>query len=392
MTRSETVLAPAWSRLTARTERLADATDLGDHLGVDGAAWLDGEHGFVTAGIAATVEPDRAVATLRTIEHDCPDAAGTPAVGPRAVGALPFEGGGRMIIPARIVTRDSEGRVWCTAIEPAPRTAPTLVASRPSRYTIDQVTTFDEWEANVAAALALIGAGAVEKIVLAREVTIEANATFDIHAIVEILHKTQPGCIVYADGGFVGASPELLVRRTGDSVIARPMAGTALDAAELLRSEKDSREHRVVIDAVRAALAPTCADIRAEGPAPVALTDLTHLATTITARLRDGETSAVDLALALHPTPAVAGTPRLAALAAIRRLEPTARDRYSGPCGWVDARGDGEFVVALRGAQVEGARARLHAGAGIVAGSQAAAEWAETQAKLDPMLRALLRV
>lgn len=393
MTRSETVLAPARSLLTARTERLSDATDLGDHLGVDGAAWLDGETGFVTAGIAATVAPDRAVATLRTIEHDCSDAAdATDSIGPRAIGALPFEGAGRMIIPARIVTRDSEGRVWGTAIEPAPRVAPTLVASPPSRYTLDQVTTFDEWEANVAAVLTLIDAGAAEKIVLAREVTIAANAAFDIPAIVEILHETQPGCIVYADGGFVGASPELLVRRTGDSVIARPMAGTGLDAAELLRSEKDSREHRVVVSAVLAGLAPSCTDIQAEGPAPVTLTDVTHLATTITGRLRDGETSAVDLALALHPTPAVAGTPRPAALAAIRRLEPTARDRYAGPCGWVDACGDGEFVVALRGAQIEGAHARLHAGAGIVAGSHAAAEWAETQAKLDPMLRALLRV
>ena len=106
---------------------------------------------------------------------------------------------------------------------------------------------------------------------------------------------------------------------------------------------------------------------------------------------RDLETSAVDLALALHPTPAVAGTPRDAALAAIHRLEPTPRDLYAGPCGWVDARGDGEFVVALRGAQIDG-RARLHAGAGIVAGSNATAEWAETRAKLEPMLRALIRV
>jgi menaquinone-specific isochorismate synthase len=94
----------------------------------------------------------------------------------------------------------------------------------------------------------------------------------------------------------------------------------------------------------------------------------------------------------LHPTPAVAGTPRAAALKAIRRLEPAPRGRYAGPCGWVDARGDGEFVVALRGAQIDGPRAQLHAGAGIVAGSDPASEWAETQAKLEPMLRALVRV
>ena len=136
------------------------------------------------------------------------------------------------------------------------------------------------------------------------------------------------------------------------------------------------------------ALEAACDDARSLGTAPVALTDLAHLATTITARVRDLDTSAVDLALALHPTPAVAGTPRATALAAIARLEATPRDLYAGPCGWVDATGDGEFVVALRGAQIDGNRARLHAGAGIVAGSQPAAEWAETQSKLEPMLRA----
>ena len=134
------------------------------------------------------------------------------------------------------------------------------------------------------------------------------------------------------------------------------MAGTGPRADELVRSDKDGREHRLVVDAVVATLAASCDDAIALDTAPVSLTDLTHLATTITARVRDLETSAVDLALALHPTPAVAGTPQATATAAIARLEPTPRDLYAGPCGWVDADGDGEFVVALRGAQIEGAR------------------------------------
>jgi isochorismate synthase len=170
------------------------------------------------------------------------------------------------------------------------------------------------------------------------------------------------------------------------------MAGTGARADEHAGSEKDGREHRLVVEAVVDALRQACDEPRVHSTAPVALTDLSHLATLITAHVSDTETSAVDLALALHPTPAVAGTPRGAALAAISRLEPTPRDRYAGPCGWVDADGDGEFVVALRGAQLEGNRARLHAGAGIVAGSEADAEWAETQVKLEPMLRALVRV
>ena len=390
MTPSDTRLAPH-PRLYARSERMADTTDLLDHLGTDGAAWLDGEQGFVTAGVAATVEPAHAVDALRGIEHD-----GEPdAVGPRAVGALPFEGGGRMLIPAFIMARDAAGRVWSTTIESANQIAPLRVAhatQSPSRYTIDQLMTIDAWEANVVAALALIEAGAADKIVLAREVAVSANAPFDVRAVLEILRTTQPGCIVYADTGFVGASPELLVRRCGDAVFARPLAGTGLDASELVRSEKDAREHQLVVDAVHATLLTVCTDVKVSGPAPLVLADMTHLATTLTGRLDDPDVSAVDLALALHPTPAVAGTPRPAALAAIRRLEPTPRDRYAGPCGWVDAHGDGEFVVALRGAEIDGARARLHAGAGIVAGSRAAAEWAETQAKLEPMLRALVRV
>jgi menaquinone-specific isochorismate synthase len=389
----EARLLPAHPGLAARTERVTGLDRLADSFGDDGTAWLDGECGFVSAGVAAIVDPRDAVAALRAIDHVCED--GSDVIGPRAIGALPFEGGGRMIIPARIVARDATGHVWRTTVAQSGRETPLHVATNhavPGHFTIDQRTTFTEWEKSVLGALALIDAGAADKIVLAREVVIETDAPFDIRAVLETLHATQPGCIVYADAGFVGASPELLVRRTGEAVIARPMAGTGLDADALVRSEKDAREHAFVVDAVRDALAPSCTDITSAGPAPVTLADLTHLATTITAQLRDTEISAVDLALALHPTPAVAGTPRAAALAAIRRLEPAPRGRYAGPCGWVDARGDGEFVVALRGAQIDGPRASLHAGVGVVAGSNPIAEWAETQAQLEPMLRALVRV
>jgi menaquinone-specific isochorismate synthase len=394
MTPADARVTTTRPRLFARTERVPDGDRLLDHLGTGGAAWLDGTHGFVTAGVAALVPPTEAVSALRTIEQEHDDGlAAAGVVGPRAVGALPFAGGGRMIVPARIVERDPDGRLWRTEIEPvtapAARRGPAPRAAR--RYTVTQTTDADGWDANVAAVLALIDSGAAEKIVLAREVVIQADEAFDVAAVARILRETQPGCIVYADDGFVGASPELLVRRTGREVIARPMAGTAPRADELRRSSKDAHEHQLVVDAVVSVLATTCDDAQALGTAPVSLTDLAHLATTITARVRDAETSAVDLALALHPTPAVAGTPRPTALAAIARLEPTPRDLYAGPCGWVDASGDGEFVVALRGAQIDGSRARLHAGAGIVAGSRPDAEWAETQSKLEPMLRALVR-
>ena len=391
MTPADTRLAALRSRLVAHTELIADAGSLLDHLGPDGTAWIDGPSGFVTAGIAAVVDPANAVATLRSIEHRCEPhrPGGLDPIGPRAMGALPFAGLGR------IVARDSEGRTWHTIVEPPGAQAVRSTRARsvaPASFTITQITGPDAWDANVAAVLALIDAGAAEKVVLAREVVIDASEPFDIAAVAARLCSTQPGCIVYVDNGFVGASPELLVRRTGNAVTARPMAGTGQRADALLHSEKDAREHQLVVDAVVDTLRTMCADTLAHGAAPVGLADLTHLATTITARITDPDTSAVDLALALHPTPAVAGTPRATALAAIARLEPTPRDCYAGPCGWVDARGDGEFVVALRGAQTNGARARLHAGAGIVAGSRADAEWAETQVKLEPMLRALVRI
>ncbi|MFI5053710.1 MAG: isochorismate synthase MenF, partial [Acidimicrobiia bacterium] len=202
---------------------------------------------------------------------------------------------------------------------------------------------------------------------------------------------------VYAIEGFVGASPELLVRRVGTIVESRPVAGTSLaDGEESLRalaaSVKDTREHRYVVDAIVAALGERCEELTVEAIPEVAVFGpVAHLATPIRGRLCEPAPNALELARLLHPTPAVGGTPRRPALDAIRALEGFDRGRYAGPVGWVDARGDGEWAIALRGAEIEGTRARLVAGAGIVAGSDPDAEWAETQAKLEPMLRALIR-
>jgi menaquinone-specific isochorismate synthase len=222
-------------------------------------------------------------------------------------------------------------------------------------------------------------------------VRVEADRPFEPRTVLAELRRTQPACTVYAAGGFVGATPELLLRKRGNEVLSRPLAGTGTDVAGLLASRKDAHEHAVVVDAVVRALTPTCGAVRAEGPAPLVLADVTHLATSVSARCTDARASAIDLVRALHPTPAVAGAPRATALDAIRRLEPMGRGSYAGPCGWVDARGDGEFVVALRCGALEGATALLHSGAGIVTGSDPEAEWFETQQKLEPMLRALVR-
>jgi menaquinone-specific isochorismate synthase len=382
------------TRLVARSYSLDGPLDVLSEYAAGGFAWLDGDSGFVAAGVAAVVDPADAAAFLAAIGHE-PDDAGVPAAaGPRAVGALPFSGTGALVVPARIVGRDAAGATWCTVIADvdAPQSpTPSERDAAPEEFRVVSTTTRTQWRSMVERALDDIARGQLEKVVLARAVRVDADRPFAIAPVLAHLRRTQPGCIVYADRGFAGASPELLVRKTGASVIARPLAGTGVETAALLRSAKDAHEHRYVVDAVVHALRTCCSDVAAAGPAPLELADVSHLATTVTARADDPDLSVAELVAALHPTPAVAGTPRELALAAIAALEPVARGRYAGPCGWIDRNGDGEFVVALRGGEIDGAHALIHAGAGIVAGSDPHAAWVETQQKLTPMLQALVR-
>lgn len=351
--------------------------------------------GFTTSGVAATVAPDE-VATLT-------DRFGAHAL---AVGALDFSGPWSLTVPARVTQFGPDGTGTSYELgdpehwDVAP-TEPAEIVRLPRRFVIEAIEDLSDWDQAIAAALMEIDDGTIDKVVLAREVLVEADAPFVIRDVLDRLSRTQPGCYVYGDGGFVGATPELLVQRTGSAVTSRPMAGTTprredpadddSAVAALVESSKDDLEHRLVVDAVRAALEPLVTTLDVAMPTPERFTTVTHLTTTIVGELRDPLPSALDLAHALHPTPAVGGAPTKAALATIERLEPFARGRYGGPVGWVDASGDGEFAVALRCADIDGNRARLLAGAGIVDGSDPDLEWAETQAKLEPMLRCLVR-
>lgn len=180
-------------------------------------------------------------------------------------------------------------------------------------------------------------------------------------------------------------------------MVSRPLAGTVGRGAtagtdhrllaELTSSPKLSWEHRLVVDAVAAALAPRCSTLSVpSSPSVVRLATVAHLATRVEGRLRGEGPSALGMLQGLHPTPAVGGTPTEAALGLISALEGFDRGRYAGPVGWVDSRGDGEWALALRCAELSGATARLVAGAGIVEGSDPDAEWDETEAKLDAVL------
>jgi len=417
--------------LVARTRALhpGEVDDLLDVLGPDGFAWIRNGAGFVTAGAAArlpvTAGPqrfDRAAElvadALRSVKVDGPAPGGGPfgpEAGPIAVGALPFDDRtlGALVIPALIVMRRADGTGWLTTIGPAgdasslpvegsvPRSVNGhSVAGADRGLNRREVPGREVWTESVRRILSAIDAGDVRKVVLARELVVEAGGPFDRRVVLDRLRRSHPSCFTYAAGGFVGASPELLIRRRGDEVASCPMAGTVRRGATpeedevlvagLRRSVKEAEEHRLLVDAVVSALAPVCVEQPSAGePDVVRFPTVSHLATRVSGLLRRPAPSALALAGRLHPTPAVGGIPRSEALTAIAALEGFDRGLYAGPVGWVDANGDGEWAVALRGAQLDGSRARLIAGAGIVAGSDPEAEWAETEAKLRPMLAAV---
>ena len=254
----------------------------------------------------------------------------------------------------------------------------------------------------VGEALDAIARGTVTKVVLARPVVASFDAPLEPEAVLHRLAAHEPTATVFGlldEDAFVGASPELLVARHGTRVESWPLAGTvalsgeaAGDAAavrDLTGSAKERDEHGQTVDAIVGALAPLCESTpEVTGPSVARLRTVAHLASRVSGTLRDSE-DALTLVRALHPTPAVAGTPTADALALLGSLESAGRGRYAGPVGWMDAEGDGDFVVAIRGASVAGDRATLYAGAGIVAGSDPERELAETGLKLRTALGAL---
>ncbi|HEV3450939.1 MAG TPA: isochorismate synthase [Acidimicrobiia bacterium] len=392
-----TTLAASRPRLRAVTRAISPPEDLLDALGPDGSAWLRDGSGFVTSGVAARVDVDTADAVLAALDIDDPLA--WPGTGPLAVGALPFDPAlpSSLVIPRLVVGRTADGRGWVTEVgdEPARPLAAALAEDEPTAWRVTSLTGRRAWRAMVRGALDAIDRRELAKVVLARAVVVEADAPFSPRTALRRLRRHEPGCFVHHAEGLVGASPELLVRRVGARVESRPLAGTAPaddEGREHLRvSGKDAHEHRLVVDGVVGALSSLCDDLEvAPAPTSLAFSSVVHLATPVRGRLRPPSPSALAVARRLHPTAAVAGTPRDGALRAIAALEDAPRGRYAGPVGWVDARGDGEWAVALRGAEIDGATAVLRAGAGIVAGSDPDAEWAETQVKLEPMLRALV--
>ncbi|TDC88318.1 isochorismate synthase DhbC [Saccharopolyspora aridisoli] len=331
---------------------------------------------------------------------------------PMVVGAVPFGG----TLPAHLVMPEEVVRA-----EPLNALVSQRKPVSTAACSVRPVPEPEEYERGVARALRRMEGGDLTKAVLARSLELTSARSIDVREVLRNLAMADPASYTFAvdlprrgeDGTrdtygpqpplertFMGASPELLVSRRGRKVRSNPMAGSrprSTDpdedqrrAAELAASEKDHREHTVVVEAVAEALRPFCTELHVpRAPTVVSTNAMWHLATEITGELRDGSTTSLHLADALHPTPAVCGAPIDRAREVIAETEPFERGYYAGMVGWCDAAGDGEWVVAIRCAEVEDQEMRLFAGAGIVPGSDPADELAETSAKFRTALTAM---
>lgn len=258
------------------------------------------------------------------------------------------------------------------------------------------------WKSKVNAAVEVIQNSELDKVVLARELIADCEAPIDLRLVLNNLAKEYPGTWVYSNNGLVGATPELLVRLNNSMVVSRVLAGTISKtgddnkdlalAASLARSSKDLEEHEYAVRSVADALEPFCKSTNVpEAPFVLHLSNVMHLATDVTGAIKEGHkvTDIFTLLEKLHPSAAVCGTPTASAAKLIKELEGINRRRYAGPIGWIDAKGEGEQGIALRCGYFSENQVHAYAGCGIVAGSDAEHEVAESQAKFLPIINAL---
>ncbi len=420
------------TRLFAVTRPLRQAPPLLLHADArDPLLWLRGDRGCVGVGevlrlsfrgedrFAEAAAAWRRIAAAATVD----DPLGRPGSGLVAFGTFAFDDRSAsesvLVVPRLLIARHGDS-AWVTEVSTEPIERPVqsaietmdnprrLPVVRPrgawSGARLDTLAPDEAYLSGVSEASAIIERGEVEKVVLARSVRSSIGEQDDLRIPLGRLAYRYTDCWTYAVDGMIGASPETLVRQTGGTITARVLAGTRGrrdDAStdermrdELLSSEKEQHEHAFAVQSVVTALAPHVRELRtSEEPFALELPNVWHLATDLEAVPGDGASS-LELVDALHPTAAVAGTPTREAVEAIARLEPFDRGRYAGAVGWIDAAGDGEWVIALRGAQIgapeDGRRSvTAYAGGGIVAGSDPSHELRETVSKFKPIAEAL---
>ncbi|WP_369139529.1 isochorismate synthase [Modestobacter versicolor] len=391
-------------------------------LPAEGAlAWVRRGEGLVGWGEADRLEvtgPDALTEAAawwadRCAATESDDPLRVPGSGPVVFASIAFDpaaGTSVFVVPEVVVGR-RDGQTWVTVtgeadearavVESSPQEAATSIGRLAyADGALDPVA----WCGAVAAAVARIDAGELDKVVLARDLLVSADRPLDPRRLLLRLAERFPDTWTFAVEGMLGATPELLLRRTGRRLDARVLAGTAPRgagadddrlAAGLEASVKDHAEHSYAVTSLADALRPFVDDLFVpDRPDVLTLPNVRHLASDVHGTQRDGDpTGLLELIRAVHPTAAVCGSPTPAAARVIGELEGMDRGRYAGPVGWLDSRGDGEFGLALRCAQLTGAddgrQARLFAGCGIVSGSDPIAELAETQAKLAAFQAAL---
>ncbi len=388
-----------------------------------GLLWRSPEVVLAGFGSTQTVDlalaGDVATAQSKLAEMRGADTVNLPGTGPVGFAALHFDAAvpGFASVP-EFVLGESEGVRFLTAIaEDAPMSFDDVeslataamknaidreLADQPASVQLDLDRTAESFRDEVvAAAIDRISTSELEKVVLARALTLTGSSEFESARIIERLADRFRSALLFSIDGFLGASPELLVSRRDRTVRAHPLAGTAgrlddatADAAaiaDLLASSKDRVEHRITIEWLLAELLVFSSYVDAEPePSVVTLENVHHLGTQVEGVLSEPPASVLELVAALHPTPALGGRPQADALALIAELEGFDRMRYGGPSGWFDGDGNGQFAVSVRTAQVNGNTARVVAGGGVVAQSNPDSELAETQAKFRAMLGSFL--
>lgn len=373
------------------------------------AVWLSTDVAFWGWGRALELHPGpgpdrlrRAGEMLRDFLSDCELAGETGGRRPVAFLSFSFAASSAAsvaLVPEVLLERRRD-HWWLTTTDGArlPGAGPIPATRDRARYAGSSVPDV-LWLEAVAETVRRIKAGRLDKAVLARDYAVWSREPFHPPRLLRHLERRFPRCYTFRVANLVGASPELLLRRRGPALESLVLAGTApalqdpqADAragAGLIESDKDRWEHELAVRSVRAALGPLTEDlVLPEAPVLLRLDNVQHLASRITARAKPG-LDTLTLIDALHPTAAVGGTPTPEALALIAEIEGMDRGRYAGPVGWMDSSGDGEFAIALRCAELSGARARLFAGAGIVRASLPEAELEETRIKLGAMMGAL---
>jgi isochorismate synthase len=385
--------------------------------------------GWGTALLLAAAEAGSVLASI-----PCDDPVRWPGTGVVALGALPFLDAlaGHLVVPRFTmgIARDAEGvtRRWATVVGPADVPLPETDelfdaviwqygttpdgdgdgAPGPGVTALSSALPASAYHALVARTVAELDTpdAVLRKVVLSRQVALGLSTALPLSVVLRRLRAGEPACTVFSmpvpDGIFFGASPELLVARRGLGVSCLPLAGTVArgDTARadadaqggLAGSAKNREEHRFVVDAIVDVLRPLCAELTVpDEPSVVAFRSVAHLGTRITGRLARS-VSVMELVEHLHPTPAVAGTPRSEALRAIAAGEPDERGYWAGPVGWMDAAGQGEWMIGIRSARLhdDGTALTLRAGSGIVAGSDPDAETTETDVKLATVLDAIV--